>query len=395
MATPRRPDFVAAAPWVWTVLITVVAALFGMSAVSKTGASVLDSASVLAVVVLTTAMGAVLHNRVPENKIWLLFMATGPGLLMPSLIEPIVNAGPPDDPTFGTYAALVYQNSLSTILLFVPFLLLLYIFPTGRFLTRRWRWAGWTLLVAIPTTVLIPMFSSEIGPAFVDDPWLIPNPIGFITYDVADSLTTIMFTAIVVVAVGGVFAIVTRFRRSSKEVRAQIKWLLLSGLLFFAGFVEIIFTDKGFVLIPALLLVPVSVAVAITRYRLYEVDRLISRTVTYLLVIGSLIVVFVAGVVWIPARIVGEQSSLFVAGSTLAVASLFNPLRKRVQKTVDKRFNRSAYEADRIAERFADKMRGSLTVEELGDVWAKTVQTSLQPQSVGLWLRDRADQTHS
>jgi hypothetical protein len=100
-------------------------------------------------------------------------------------------------------------------------------------------------------------------------------------------------------------------------------------------------------------------------------------------------------VVWIPARIVGEQSSLFVAGSTLAVASLFNPLRKRVQKTVDKRFNRSAYEADRIAERFADKMRGSLTVEELGDVWAKTVQTSLQPQSVGLWLRDRTDQTHS
>lgn len=378
----------------WTALISVVASAKAAVELSNGGAAS-DWIPVVAVVVVVTVMGALLRTKVPGNQIWLLFMATGPGLFMPSLIGPILNTGPPDDPTFGTYAVLVYANSLSTIVLFVPFLLLLYVFPTGRFLTKRWRWAGWILLVAIPATVLIPMFSSEIGPPFVDEPWLIRNPIGFITYDLADSLTNIMFTAIVVVGIGGVFAIVTRFRRSSKEVRAQIKWLLFSGLLFFAGFVEIIFSDRVFVLLPALLLVPVSVAVAIIRYRLFEIDRLISRTVTYLLVIGVLTLVFVAGVVWIPTRLVGVQSSLFVAGSTLAVAAMFNPLRRRVQKAVDKRFNRSGYEADMIAEQFALRLRGSLTVKELADVWVETVGISLQPQSVGIWLRDRDESTDS
>jgi hypothetical protein len=375
-------------------MISVVTTVVGVIAMSN-GVNPSNIVPAIAVVVLTSVMGALLRTKVPDNPIWLLFMATGPGLLIPLLIEPLLDAGPPANPTLGTYAVLVYANSLSTIGLFVPFLLLLYLFPTGRFLTRRWRWAGRVLFVAIPFLVVTPMFSSEIGPPFVEDPWFISNPIGFIPRAVADSLTTIMFTGIWIVAIGGVFAIVTRFRRSSKEVRAQIKWLLFSGLLFVVGFVEVVFNDTSFFLLPALLLVPVSVAVAIIRYRLFEIDRLISRTVTYLLVIGVLTLVFVAGVVWIPTWVVGRQSSLFVAGSTLAVASLFNPLRKRVQKTVDKRFNRSAYEADRIAERFAGRLRGSLTVEELGDVWAKTVQTSLQPQAVGLWLRHRTEQTHS
>ena len=103
---------------------------------------------------------------------------------------------------------------------------------------------------------------------------------------------------------------------------------------------------------------------------------------------GLLALVFVVGAVWLPTWIAGEQSSLFVVGATLTVAALFNPVRRRVQRLVDRHFNRSAYAAREVAANFNDRdFQQTLTLEQLADVWTRTVQTSLEPRSMGVWLR--------
>jgi hypothetical protein len=134
------------------------------------------------------------------------------------------------------------------------------------------------------------------------------------------------------------------------------------------------------------LLVAGAVTLAVLRYRLYEIDRLISRTVTYTVLAVVLAIVYGFGAVWLPSRVVGEQTPLFVAGSTLAVAALFNPLRRRVMRWVDRRFNRSSYDAEQIADAFAVRLRDEVDPERLADEWATTVVRALQPSSIGVWL---------
>jgi hypothetical protein len=132
------------------------------------------------------------------------------------------------------------------------------------------------------------------------------------------------------------------------------------------------------------LLIPVSVGVAVLRYRLYEIDRIISRTVSYAVVVGLLVVV-VAGV----SALAGAQfdEPLVVAATTLGVAALFNPLRNRTQRLVDRRFNRAKYDAEQIAERFASGLRNEVDSTQIVEGWTMVVATTLQPTTMGVWVR--------
>jgi hypothetical protein len=132
---------------------------------------------------------------------------------------------------------------------------------------------------------------------------------------------------------------------------------------------------------------PVSIAVAITRYRLYEIDRIISRTVGYLLVVALLGGLFFAAVTTL-GSVFPADSPLAVAGSTLAVAALFNPLRRRVQEWVDRRFNRARYDAQRVMERFAGSLQGRLDHDGVVDGWVGVVAETMQPASVAVWVRE-------
>jgi hypothetical protein len=136
--------------------------------------------------------------------------------------------------------------------------------------------------------------------------------------------------------------------------------------------------------------VPISIGVAILRFRLYEIDRLVSRTVTYLVVLGMLSLLFIA-LVWLPWVLVigaGDSSPpVLIAGSTLAVAALFNPIRKRVRRRVDRRFNRSHYDAVVITERFGDGLRDQHDADEIVAGLVAVVSTTLSPASVGVWTR--------
>ncbi|MGH8949070.1 MAG: hypothetical protein ACRDXF_09460, partial [Acidimicrobiia bacterium] len=133
--------------------------------------------------------------------------------------------------------------------------------------------------------------------------------------------------------------------------------------------------------------VPVSIAVAITRYRLYEIDRLVSRTVSYLLVVGLLAAVFI-GAVTAAGSLLQTDSDLAIAASTLAVAALFNPLRRRVQVWVDRRFNRSRYDASKVMDGFSGSLRDEVDPDRVVEGWVGVVSATMQPASAGVWVRE-------
>jgi hypothetical protein len=131
----------------------------------------------------------------------------------------------------------------------------------------------------------------------------------------------------------------------------------------------------------------VAVTIAITRYRLFEIDRIISRTLSYALIVVILAAVF-AGVVTMTTSILPSQNSPAVAASTLAVAALFNPIRRRVQRVVDRRFNRAGYSATIVTEEFAARLQDKLDIGEITGAWTNTVNEAIQPAFAAVWIRD-------
>jgi hypothetical protein len=136
----------------------------------------------------------------------------------------------------------------------------------------------------------------------------------------------------------------------------------------------------------ALLAIPVCMGVAIMRYRLFDIDRIVSRTLAYAIVTGLLVGVY-AGIVLLATRVVSINEPVAVAGSTLAVAALFNPLRRRVQRAVDRRFNRARYDADRLVATFAARLRDPASLDSVQDELASTVQNALEPTFLSVWLK--------
>ena len=383
-------------PWVWTGLFSVVSATSlllsfqGDDSFNQglTGAFFLS-------MVLVTALGAVIATKRPENPISWLFFITGAGMFLAAATATLIPLeAPPTNPAVWTYMALVVQNALVVATVFYPLLLLFYVFPTGRFFTRRWAPAGWFGAVMTPTLLLVAIFSEEIGPAFEEDNWLITNPIGFIPWSVLDGLSTVWIVGLLVITLLGIPAVVVRYRNSPPLVRTQIKWLGLPGLIFAISF-SLIVTGVGadnevfftLIWVVPLVLIPLSMTVAIIRYRLFEIDRIISRTISYSIVVALLAVTYV-GLVILGGSFLPSENPLVVAGSTLTVAALFSPLRRRIQHSVDRRFNRSGYQAAIVAEEFAAKLREPLSSQEVIGLWSRTVEEAVQPQAAGIWLKE-------
>ena len=274
----------------------------------------------------------------------------------------------------------------------IPFLLLLY--PDGRLPSSRWRPALWFTMATVIATFVAAAFLVEPEPV-VGMP---PNPLGIPA--LSDFTNAVFLYAAVpgqlMAIVLGLLSLVARYRRGEGVERQQVKVLLWVGAVAVIFF-SVVTRQEGFpIWIGSILnfvfsiFVGAAVTLAILRYRLFEIDRLISRTVTYAVLAGALALVYGFGAVWLPSRIVGEQTPLFVAGSTLAVAALFNPLRRRVMRSVDRRFNRSSYDLEQITDRFAARLRDQVDSEQLAADWRKVVTSTLQPSAVGVWVRERA-----
>ena len=288
-------------------------------------------------------------------------------------------------------------------LLFPPAIILLLpaialTFPTGTLPGPRWRWP--VRLVAVMIVVRMLVIVIKPGPIFddggPDNPLtsrlLSPSPD---VMQVLGVLEIISGLAIGLACALGIAAIVMRFRPSRGDERQQLKWFLaamtLAAVLLLISLSDLGNTTPliGLFSVATLPVVAVSVAIAILRYRLYDIDRIISRSISYGLVTGLLLVIFVIAnlaLQWLPAFMT-SGNSLAVAGSTLLAAALFTTVRSRVQRIVDRRFDRSRYDGDRTASAFSVRMRDATDLPTVLDDLHGTVGEAVAPSRMGFWLR--------
>jgi hypothetical protein len=264
-------------------------------------------------------------------------------------------------------------------------------FPDGRLPGPRWR----APYIAAVTALIVGLVLQTVSPSRPDaagdvmrSPFSIPDVPPAIG-DVGAVLTVVAVLGAFVLAVGSV---TVRYRRSAGVERAQVKWLVAAVVVNSITFPVSYLVDVGLldlVGVAAGCLIPISVGIAVTRYRLYDIDRLISRTLSWAIVTGGVVTIFVLLVVGLQGALEGltQGETVAVALSTIVAAALFQPARRRVQQAVDRRFDRGRYDADRTAAAFAEQLRDEVDLSRLaGDVLG-VVDVALRPTSRALWLR--------
>lgn len=393
-SNPTRLGLVARI-WTGFVALSSVAIGFALPLDGRSPSEVFAEVSWLVLPLLFTALGALIVARQPGNRISWILLAIGGGALIDSLAKVLLRT-PPPKVTVVIWLAILASNTM-WLVIFLGLFNLLYVFPGGRLLSARWRWVYWAEGLIVATVVLVGITAGTIGPS--SDGWSIPNPVGVVDTDFFDGAIEVVFGLVLFTVVGGAFgAMLTRWRRAPVLVRTQLKWVLYASVLFIMGY-SVSFALSGWVesgvlinlfFVPSIAAIPIAITVAILRYRLFEIDRIVSRTVAYSVVIGLLVAVYVQSVTLL-TRVLPLDSDLAVAVSTLAVAALFAPVRRRVQLLVDRRFNRTTYVADNELEQFTNRLKettDAVTVEsELLDVTWRT----LQPQVASVWIKPAAD----
>ncbi len=388
---PVRP----ATAWVWTGMVAVGTLVLGVVGGFQ-GALDAEMVGLLLLSPLYVALGLLIVVRQNRNRVsWILFIV-GTWVVLEGAAELRIDDRP-DPASVWDLLAIIWLNTGFFSALVIPIFLLLYIFPTGRFLTRRWMWAGWVAGIISSIAVFVAAFAKEV-PGPDGEGWTITNPIGFLEYEGlgnAGALGFVFGIGLVGLMVGGIPAIVVRYRRSDGLVRTQIKWvvyaLLVMAIMFISRIVFNLVADPAstFLFVFALMIVPSSVAIAITRYRLYDIDRIISRTLSYAIVVGLLATAFFGSVTMVTS-LLPTQNALAVAASTLAVAGLFNPLRKQVQGWVDRRFNRSRYDSERVMAKFVESLQDRVDPKGVAQGWVSVVVETMKPSTVALWVKKQS-----
>jgi hypothetical protein len=270
------------------------------------------------------------------------------------------------------------------------------LFPTGHLPSRRWRPAAWAAGAGLTGWVVGAAFAPTIFTASPSppNPVGVPKPAGDILYAVAQA-------GGLLIAIAGLAAIASlafRYRHAGTAERAQLKWLVYAGALIVAAVVAELLLIRimgtgtaannlqNALSTGVIALIPLAIGVAILRYRLYDIDRIISRTLAYAIVTGLLIGVY-AGLVLLATQVLGIHSAVAVAAATLAAAALFNPVRRRVQHRVDRRFNRARYDADETVAAFAARLKDAVDLDTVRADLATVVQTALEPAHVWVWTR--------
>src|SRR5829696_5502156 len=397
-ARPRWwPGVVAWALWVLTMLgIAVIAWLDHLSrqagrpdlAQLTLGAFV---GPVLAAVSATT-IGAVLAARRPRHPVGWLLLILGPALaaggVVPAYAAYGLLARPGALPAAHAVArswpitVVIAQTALSFVLLLTP---------TGTLPSPRWRW--WARVTGAATIILLVALAVASGPLdpryqVVGGPFDLRGQGGVLL--VVNQLA-LAFTTLAVVV--GAASLVVRFRRAQGVERQQLRWVAWAAALAVVGAVVALgglavgaTAVVTWALAACLATLPVAIGAAILRYRLYDLDRIISRTLAY----GLLTVLLGGGyaaVVLGLGQILGRDSSLVVAGATLALAAVFQPARRRVQQAVDRRFNRRRYSAARTIEAYSVRLRDQLDLDTLSAELVAVVDQTMEPNRVSLWLR--------
>jgi hypothetical protein len=344
-------------------------------------------------------VGALIVTHRPSNAIGWIFSAiallavTGQVAAQYAIYAYVTRLGSLPGATLALwYGSWPWWLMLALALVFIPLL-----FPTGRLLSPRWRPVAW--LAAVVTAVLTTLTSlqPELSLGTVPDQ-VIVNPIGVAAAGnlLKSPVVPALIVLLAVMTAAAFGSLVLRFRRSRGEERQQLKWFTYaSALVPLAWLSESLPAPLGDLLfaVPVGFL-PVATGIAILRYRLYDIDRLINCTLVYGLLTALLAGVY-ASVVLVLGQLFGEVGkdppSWAVAGATLAVAALFQPARRRIQTVVDRRFNRRKFDAARTVEAFSFRLRDEVDLDVLSAELLAVVEQTIQPTRASLWLRP-ADQ---
>jgi hypothetical protein len=278
----------------------------------------------------------------------------------------------------------------------LTFTFTLLLFPTGRLLSPAWRPIAWLAALTITVETVLAAFGPSLMVGY--EKRVIPNPIGITGLPDPEqgAVGALLISLLLLCAVAGCLSLVIRFRRARGEERQQLKWFA------YAAAVMVVSVLVGTLLVPAgsnlgagllIALLPVAAGIAILRYRLYDIDRLINRTLVYGLLTALLAGIY-ASVVLVLGQVFGglgkDPPSWAVAGATLAVAALFQPARRRIQQVVDRRFNRRKYNATKTVEAFSLRLRDEVDLDTLSAELLAVANQTMQPTTASLWLRPAA-----
>jgi hypothetical protein len=347
-------------------------------------------------VIITATVGAIVASRRPENPVGWLLCLFGVAVSISHFSA-----------QYAIYALLARPDSLPAGEAFVwietwilPIMIGLNVFtfllfPTGRLPSRRWRWLGW-LTVAF---VFVGAISGAVTSGPVDGLGPLRNPLGIGGF--TSGFEAVVYPMAPFLFAASALSVFVRLRRATGVERQQIKWFAYTAaVLAITVFLQIItiavemplwFERAQFAVFTAAGTAnTVSIGIAILRYRLYDIDILINRTLVYGLLTATLVALYFGGIVVLQSVFVGltgEQSTLAVVASTLLIAALFNPLRRRIQSFIDRRFYRRKYNARKTLEAFSAKLRDETDLNALGDDLIGVVRETMQPAHVSLWLR--------
>jgi hypothetical protein len=367
------------------------------------------SATVTAVVLLLATLpavtaGTILVTRLPSNLVGWLLLIAGLAIAVTPAVSNLAGYGlnvHPGSVPGAVWLAIISDFSwLPVIACALVYLPLLY--PTGRLLSPRWRIvtvAGTgAFLVATIESAVVP-FTPGTYPPDVRNPLLLSGPLGDLLAGLGNASHVVVIASVFL----ALASLVVRYRRAAGVERQQLKWfavviaiggpatviaLLTSNIT--TGIGAAVSSLAFITAVVGLALLPIAIGIAILRYRLYEIDRLISRTISYgvlTAIVAGLFVGFILVFQAVLAPVTGSNE-LAVAGSTLLAAALFQPIRRRVQRLVDRRFNRTRYDAERTVAAFAERLRDEVDLEQLRAEILATVAATVEPSSVSLWLRE-------
>jgi MFS family permease len=383
--------------WPWLVAAGALGVFFVANVLYPSGdADIVWTGMFSAIIVAFVLVGALLAARVPSNPIGPVILGAG------AMLAATIAIG-----TLGIVAAqggsvalewLAVASIVNELGFLVPIVIILVgiplIFPDGKLLSPRWRW-----VIVLAASALAAQAVSQIlrpGPVGYSE---MPNPFAVPGLEALTGLLDSFASwSSVVCYSAAVLAVVIRYRRGDDVQRHQLKWLIavaaVAAIAFPTAFIfpESPVADAAFILgLMSLLALPIVIGIAVLRYRLYDIDRIISRTIAWALISAVLLGAFAILVVGLQAALAGltQGQTLAVAASTLIAFSLFQPVRRRVQGVVDRRFDRAGYDAQRTADAFAARMRTEVDLGALTRDLELTVSEVIRPTTTGLWVHRR------
>jgi hypothetical protein len=396
-AVPMHPAALRRRRWPWVLAVaTIVISAVTNGVLPSDHFSPLELIDV-AILFAFVLVGALLSARVPGNVVGPLLLTSGvtvaTTITLSSVAVFALDRG--DVPVW----LVAIAGLVSGIGILVPFLFVLIgiplVFPDGHLLSARWRWVLVLSVAALVSAAVSQIFGPDpIGRSELANPFYVPALTG-----VTEILGRVVPVFAVLAMGAAALAMIARYRRGDTVERQQLKWLIagpsVAAIAFSTALIvpSPVVSDVAFyIALIGLLAMPLAIGAAILRYRLYDIDRIISRSIAWALISSSLIASFALLVVGLQAALVNvtQGDVLAVAASTLVAFALFQPVRRTVQGAVDRRFDRARYDAHRTADSFADRLRNEVDLDTLAAELEGTASTAVRPTSASLWLVVRA-----